>query len=44
MAKGNRIVYGNKDVVDFMEGTRSLGEFIQKRLRTHQDRVLLVSV
>lgn len=38
------VVYGAPDIVDFMEGTRSLGEFCQKRLNAIGDAVVLVRI
>lgn len=37
------VVYGKTDIVDFMEGTRSLGELFYNRLTAKGDTVILVS-
>lgn len=43
MASNIGVVCGAPDVIDFMEGTRSFGEFCQKRLNALSDLVVWVS-
>lgn len=42
MAPEKGVVYGPPDVVDFMEGSRSLGEFCQTHLNANGDLAALV--
>lgn len=38
------VLYGAPDVEDFMDGTKSLGEFCQNRLKSFGDAVALVNI